>query len=148
MNNANPGNPQPLGDCGPGRTKQEFGDESNINNIINRYKKTGELVNVREHLAQYRDMRNIPDLGTILQIGADARSAFEELPNAVRKACGHDVANFNAFVTDPENREFCEQQGLFVPRSKTVPKPPVTLDQADPPEGTPIPETPTPPDAP
>lgn len=112
------------------RTKQEFEAETNIRNIMAKYRKTGELSHVRESLGQYRDMREVPDLHTALSIAADAHSAFEELPSAIRSACDHDVGKFLDFVEDPDNRELCEQEGLFEKKtpkakaeSKSVPTP-------------------------
>lgn len=121
------GNRNPVIKCGPGVTKQSMEAECNINNIMARYEKTGELTHVREKLGEFRDVSAIPDLHSCMNIVADARSAFMELPVEIRAACRHDVGNFLPWLDDPENRDMADEYGLFkeakpVPTERGAPK--------------------------
>lgn len=127
----------PRPDWGPTRAKQSAEAETNINNIVKRFTKTGQLTHVSEHLGQYRDMSEVPDLHEAMNVVADANSAFMELPAEVRKAVGHDVGNFLPWLDDPANAEQALEWGLLDPSSINVPNPPIV---ADPPATEPDPE--------
>lgn len=125
-------------DWGESRTKQSAEPESNINNIIARYRRTGELTHITNSLGAYRDVSGLPDLHAALTLVANAQSTFNELPAHIRKVCGHDVANFLPYIDDPDNLEEAVEFGIL-PKSmlptkeeaKAVPTPPTP----DPTEG-------------
>lgn len=118
-------------DFGPTLTKQSAEAESNINNIVKLYTKTGQLTHISEHLANYRDMSDIPDLHEAMNIVADANSTFQELPAEVRKAMAHDVANYLPFIDDPENLDQCVEWGILPKPTKAEPEPgPIAPDPA------------------
>lgn len=116
-------------DWGVSRTKQSATNETDINFIINRYKKTGELQHVSSALMEYRDISGLPDLHAAMNMIAEAQSQFEELPGRTRALVNHDVGKFIPFVDDPANLEVCIEHGLL-PESarpaeeKIVPTPP------------------------
>lgn len=113
-----------------GRTKQSMEAETNINNIMAKVMKGGELEHISEALGEFRDMSGIPDLHEAMTIVANANSLFQELPAEVRKACDHDAGNFLPWLDDPENRDDAIDFGLLT-GPKSVPTPPK-------PEETPI----------
>lgn len=121
-------------DWGVSRTKQSQEPATNINNIVAKYMKTGQLTHISETLGQYRDVSGLPDLHEAMNLVAAAQSSFNELPAAIRKRVGHDVANFLPFIDDPANLEECVELGLLpesaLPKTKTVPTPP---EPAEPP---------------
>lgn len=127
----------PVVTCGLGRTKQSFEAETNINNIMAKYKKTGEVNAMRLGLEEYRDISEIPTLHECMNIVAEANSRFMELPVEIRAACDHNAGNFLAFVDDPDNRELCDQFELFDPKpiSKIVPTPQEKPAETAKPEG-------------
>lgn len=98
---------------GKSLTKQSAEAESNINNIIKLWTKTGELTHISQALGNYRDMSGIPDLHEAMNIVADAQSSFMELPAEIRKRVGHDVSNFLPFIDDPDNQDECIELGLI-----------------------------------
>lgn len=104
---------------------------TNINNIMNKFKKTGQLTHISNTLMEYRDTTGATDLHAMMNIVADAQSEFMNMPAHVRKACNHDVGNFIPFVDDPENLDQCIEWGLLPPEAK--------------PEAISVPSTPTPP---
>ncbi len=108
-------------DWGVSRTKQSQEAETNINNIIKRYTRTGQMTHISEHLGQYRDVSGLPDLHEAMNIVADAQSMFNELPAAIRKRVGHDVGNFLPFIDDPDNFDECVELGLLPPAAEKKP---------------------------
>jgi phage internal scaffolding protein len=100
--------------CGPGRTKQAFKEECDINNILNRYQRTGNI----EHRARWEPvyMAIDPiDFQTAMDTVATAKTMFEELPSDLRKKFGNSPGAFLSFVQDPGNLEEMIQLGLASP---------------------------------
>lgn len=98
---------------GPTRTKGSQGPECDLNNIIKRFTKTGQLTHISAKLGEYRDVSGLPDLHEAMNIVADAQSSFNELPAEIRKLCDHDVGKFLPFIDDPANLEQCIEFGLL-----------------------------------
>lgn len=117
-------------DWGVSKTKQSQEAQCNINNIIKMYTVTGTLTHISEALGEYRDMTLQPkDMHECMNIVANAQSLYHELPAEVRKATGHNVANFLPYIDDPENIDKCVEMGLLpapnaTRESKSVPTPP------------------------
>lgn len=99
---------------GQGRTKQEFKDESDINNIMARYMRTGLLDNVTSKLPQYADLDG-QTFNDAMQIVAESKSLFEELPSKIRNEFENDPAKFLDFCHNPENRPRMAEMGLLRP---------------------------------
>ena len=104
----------------PSRTKSEFKDEVNINNIVKLAVKTGALPQgTREAL--HADFSEI-DTYEAAQIKiAEANSAFEQLPSAVREKFANDVTNLLDFVDDENNMEEAIQMGLLPEQEQPLP---------------------------
>lgn len=120
-------------DWGVSLTKQSEEPATNINNIIKRYKRTGQLTHISQALGEYRDTSGIPDLAEAMNIVASANSTFAELPAEIRKLCKHDAANFLPFIDDPANFDQCVELGLFpAPENtaKSVPTPPEPAEES------------------
>lgn len=130
---------------GPSRTKQSYQEESEINNIVKRYMKTGMLDHLAKYAGRYDDLPAAGDFHQAMNLITDANSMFEELPSAVRSRFGNDPAGFLDFVGNPENREEMVEMGLIRPEIATE-----TDAEADPtePVGDPTPEPEPPPAAP
>ena len=77
----------------PGKTKQEFAEECNINTIMNRYMKTGQIDHVRKHGGSYGDVTS-QDFQECMDIVIDAQNMFADLPSGVRNLCENDPAKF------------------------------------------------------
>jgi len=102
---------------GPGRTKQSFKNECDINTIMSRYQKTGILPDMLNTAnAQYLDVTGY-DYQEAMQIVAGAQSMFNELPSAIRSRFKNDPAEFVEFTSNPENRQEMAQMGLLRPEA-------------------------------
>lgn len=93
---------KPINLGGPSRTKQSFKNETDINLIMARYVKTGQLPALVKQNPKYGDFSTVPDYQTALDTVMRAEEAFAALPAKVRKACDNDPAVFLDRVTDPE----------------------------------------------
>lgn len=98
--------------CGPSLTKQCFRDECDINNILRRYQKTGQLPSLIAGNPVYGDFSEIGDYQTALDVVARAQIQFASLPAVVRDRFAHSPEQFLEFVNDPANIEELKKMGL------------------------------------
>lgn len=105
-----------------GRTKQQFKDECDINNILRRYEKTGALPNMIKSNPVYGDFSNVADFQDSLELVRFAEEQFAGLSAKLRRRFNNDPAEFLAFCEDPENVEEMVSLGLATKRAAdTVP---------------------------
>ncbi|WNK12867.1 MAG: internal scaffolding protein [Microvirus sp.] len=95
-----------------GRTRQEFKAESDINNIMARYQKTGLMENSREAIAQYLDCTQF-DFQTAHNFIAGATSMFEGLPSSIRSRFDNDPSLFLGYMEDERNHKEARELGLL-----------------------------------
>lgn len=107
----------------PSRTKQSFQDETNINNIMAQYIKTGLVDYVNEHAPRYGDVTGL-DFQSAMNTVALGREMFDALPANIRDRFANDAAAFLDFVNDPGNDEEAIKLGLKV-KPATPPAPQV-----------------------
>jgi len=113
--------PKVFCDCSadPGRTKQSFRDEADINVLMKRYEKTGRLVDpyvVGRRQAVFGDFGDGLDFMDAHQRVQDARKAFQTLPARVRDRFGNDPAELLMFLADPANAAEAVELGLRMKR--------------------------------
>jgi len=109
-----PARPRPKVICGPGRTKQEFKKDADINVIIKKFQTTG-IINFRnEHEAFYGDIDPL-DFQDAMNTVAKAGEMFDALPANIRKKFGHDPAVFLEYIQDPTNETEARSLGLLSP---------------------------------
>lgn len=98
----------------PSRTKTEFKRDSDINTIMDRFKKTGVLpVNTRNPV--YMDTTQVPNLQQAMHVMIEAEKAFIGLPAKVRKEFDNNPLAFVEFATKPENIDKLREWGLAAP---------------------------------
>lgn len=106
------------------RTKQEFKDESDINNIMKQYVNYGVLPTPARN-AMYGDFTQFTDLlDAQLQV-KDAENLFNMLPATVRERFKNDPNNLLTFIADSNNREEAINLGLIT-KPEPAPEPPAT----------------------
>jgi len=128
---------------GLSRTLQAPAAELNINRIVDRYLKTGQIPILTNRPMQSGDATKIPNLQEALQASATARQAYASLPLQLREETGHDPSKVEAWLRDPRNRDLAVKWGLLKPSE--VPKtgggtpPPVPpVAEKKPPETPPV----------
>lgn len=105
---------------GPSLTRQEFADECDVNALMARYEKTGEMIPGRQMREPvYLDLSEVPDLHTAMNVMRDAEAGFMSLPASVRRVFENDVMSFVKFAEDPENLEQMREWGLAKPAEPT-----------------------------
>lgn len=112
---------QPPGE-NPGQVQQHLAEETDINNIMRKYQKTGELRHVTKAAGSYGDFSDVPDYRTAMQQILEADALFMELPAKVRDRFGNDPAQFIEFATDDKNIEELRKLGL-APEAPKAPEP-------------------------
>lgn len=100
-------------DTGPSRAKQSFAEESEINNIMAKYEKTGLISHAAKHAGAYVDLPAHDEFVDAMNQVATANSMFEELPSGMRSRFRNDPAQFLDFVGNPDNEEAMIEMGLL-----------------------------------
>lgn len=98
----------------PTMTKQAPANEVDINQIMDRYLRTGVLPDPRP--AHYGDATAIPSYEEAMNIVNQGREAFEALPSKIRERFGNDPGKFLDFVNDESNYDEAVQLGLVAPK--------------------------------
>jgi phage internal scaffolding protein len=92
-------------------TQQHFKDECDINNIIERFTKTGTLPQIISGF-EYADVSDVPSYQEALDFLNDAQERFMELPAKIRKEFDNDPGILLRFLDDPNNYERAVELGL------------------------------------
>lgn len=96
------------------KTKQSFADETNINKIIERFNKTGQLPNLIKQDPKYGDYSNPQTYQESLNTIHLANEQFESLSAKVRNKFQNDPIKLLEFVSDPKNLEEMYNLGLAI----------------------------------
>lgn len=105
---------------GDSLTKQSFASDSNINTIMGRYMKTGELPTLNPAKPNYGYAPSY-DFKEALEIVDKMSEQFEKLPAGIRQQFDNDPAEFLAFVEDPVNAPEARELGLLPPSDTPTP---------------------------
>ena len=96
------------------KTTQD-GRDLDINEIIKRYRKTGNLP-VTNRQALYGDFSQVEDFLHAQNIYLNAKAQFETLPARLRCQLQNDPARFLDWIQKDENREEAIKLGLIEPK--------------------------------
>lgn len=117
------------------RTKQEFREECDINNVVAKHILTGQFTHLAKQMPAYGDFSNVSDYQTACDQIKQAELNFAQLPAKVRKRMDNDPAVFIAFLENPDNQAEAEELGLVdlpEPSPEELPVPaPVVETPAD-----------------
>jgi phage internal scaffolding protein len=92
--------------------QQNFKDECDINNIMERFGLTGELP-ANPLPPQYGDFSGVLDYHSALNAVLASQDAFNELPATLRARFENDLNNLIRFLDDPNNRNEAIDLGLI-----------------------------------
>lgn len=95
----------------PTMAQQQFREECDINTIMERFGRTGELI-APVRMPQYGDFDGVNDYHSAMNAIVEAQSAFDSLPAKIRARFGNDPAEFLDFVYNEENRDEAIRLGL------------------------------------
>ena len=102
----------PVGDS---LAKQSFQKECDINNIMRKFEKTGQIPHLNNHTGGYGNYIGFEDYHTSLNKILAADEAFASLPAKVRTKFQNDPAHFLEFAQNPENLNEMREMGLAPP---------------------------------
>jgi len=103
----------------PSKTDQQWKKSCDVNEIVTKYKRTGQLSHVRSQQPVYQDVSEIPDLLTSLTQVQKAKDAFLTVPAELRKKLDNDPVKFIEYLNEPSNNDEAIKYGL-----KNRPTPP------------------------
>ena len=122
----------------PTMTQQQFKDEADINNLVDRFLRTGEIPSI-DARAMYGDFVDVPQsYQEALDAVFAAQAGFDTLPAKTRQRFNNDPAELLAFLADPANVDEAVDLGLMEkpepaePVQTTTPAEPVAPGTVDP----------------
>lgn len=113
-----------LNDFGESRTKQEFAKETDINNILATYAKTGVAPFGTDAQPLFGDFSSelVTDYHQALTFVIDAQNRFAELDPRIRERFANDPGHLLDFISDPNNQEEAVELGILK-KPEPVPAP-------------------------
>lgn len=96
----------------PSLTDQSQLKSTDVNEIVARYQRTGELTHMAKHRGVYADISEFTDLHTALSQVRKAQEGFESLPAQLRAKFHNDPVEFVQYLQDPKNLEESIDLGL------------------------------------
>jgi len=104
----------------PSLTQQQFLEESDINNIVDRFMKTGHLPDPVS-MPQYVDYEGVFDFQSAMNVVRQADENFMRMDAKVRARFHNSPQEFLEFFADSANHEEAVRLGLAVPKPKESP---------------------------
>lgn len=104
----------------PSLTQQQFRDESDINNIVDRFMKTGHLPDPVS-MPQYVDYEGVFDFQSAMNVVRAADENFMRMDAKVRSRFHNSPQEFLEFFADPANSDEAVRLGLAVAKPKESP---------------------------
>lgn len=96
----------------PGRTKQSFKEEADINNIVKKHGRAAIQQQAALSIKQYGDYTEINEYQESLDLINTSNENFNKLPADVRKEFNNNAGEFLEFATNPDNAEKMYDLGI------------------------------------
>jgi len=97
----------------PSRTQRQFRSQVDVNNIMKRYIKTGQITHLNNRSGKYADISSAQDYFESMKTISSATQAFQQLPSHLRKRFGNDPSLLLEFIHDPKNYDEGVKLGIF-----------------------------------
>lgn len=98
---------------GPSLTEQAHLNDADVNTIIARHRKTGQVPIFTGKQPTYGDFSGVVDFQDSLNRIAQAEQDFMSLPSKIRNKFKNDPGQLIEFVNDPANEQECYELGLI-----------------------------------
>ena len=120
---------------GESMTEQSHTKHCDIDNIVNRFTRTGVLDHVNQREPQYTDVSSCPDYHGALGVVRATEEMFASLPAELRDRFANDPGRYLEWINDPANAEEAVELGLLPGEQGGAVKPPASeTPPADPAE--------------
>lgn len=96
----------------PSMAQQQFLEESDINNIVERFGLNGQLPE-NPRMPQYGDFTQVGDFQSAMNAVIQAQSEFMQLPGKLRARFDHDPQQLLEFLANADNRVEAQSLGLL-----------------------------------
>lgn len=101
-------------------TKQSFTDDCDVNKIIEKFARTGQLPEQKQKM--YGDFSNVQDLVTAFNVVQRANESFMSLDAQVRAKFNNDPIAFVEFAQDSKNNDELKKMGLSTKQEEKIVK--------------------------
>lgn len=112
----------------PTLARQEFKKDCDINEIIKKYKKTGQITHIAANQGKYLDLTGVTDYHDSMNKVLKAQDAFNSLPSVLRNRFKNDPSKLLEFIQDDKNYNEASELGLVPKKQKPVEETPKTPD--------------------
>lgn len=116
----------------PSRTQKQFKEQADINNIMRKYEKTGQITHVAKRRGFYADVSQYLDYQQMLEKIQQADDAFMAMSASVRKKFDNDPRKLIAFLADANNKEEAIELGLIEKPAPPAPQGPPSSPSEEP----------------
>lgn len=97
----------------PSMTDPSFAKQTDVNLIVSKYKKTGQLTHLAGKAAVFADVSEVSDLTAAYEKVNNAQTSFMALPSEIRNRFDNSVLKFGEFIADPNNADEAISLGLL-----------------------------------
>lgn len=105
--------PRPVVECDPDKgAQQSFKDECDINNIMKKYMRTGQVTHLAANAGRFSDVSEVGSYHEAVQRVRESEKFFLGLSTDIRSFFDNDTALFMDFILDPANAEEIRELGL------------------------------------
>nr|WAE43318.1 MAG: internal scaffolding protein [Microviridae sp.] len=107
----------------PSLAQQHFKKECDINEILDKYQRTGVLPDGLDSrpVPSYSDTTGVGDFSKLQQTLVDAQGLFAALPVTLRSRFHNEPSELMAFVANASNHDEAVKLGLITPKPVVVP---------------------------
>lgn len=118
-------------DCSiePSKTLQSDAAAADINNILSRYIKTGQLPDMIKENPRYGEFADVPTYQESLNVVILAQEQFANLDASVRRRFSNDPALFLEFAANPANMKEMVKMGLATEAVTPAPVEPIKTEE-------------------
>lgn len=93
--------------------KTNFKDECDINVIMRKYQKTGQLPLSSRGEGVFGDFSQLGDYQSCMEVVLNTQQQFETLPASLRRRFGHDIERYLEYVNNPDNVKEMTELGMI-----------------------------------
>lgn len=97
----------------PSMTDPQYGKECDVNYIIERAKKTGQIAHIAQLQGKFADVSKIDSLHDSLIQVQHAQEIFKKLPLNIQRRFDYNMKDLLMFLDNPSNRKEAEELGLI-----------------------------------